>query len=104
MPQDKSTMNATSCRKVKNELLDRRHPVSPGPWCPEAMNMRSWKNKLFLDAMPGRYTPLDSWIAEVVVLMMLGKTAPEALEEIAQAGSGPETDEQKLLLNAGPTT
>gem|GEM_PF-605175 len=27
--------------------------------------MRTWNNKLYLDAMPGRYAPLDNWIAEV---------------------------------------
>ncbi|POR04025.1 hypothetical protein AU468_04210 [Alkalispirochaeta sphaeroplastigenens] len=166
--------------------------------------MRNWNNKLFMDAMPGRYSPLDRWIAEiaenqidivvclasdgeirkkspayaalrekkqiltdqmrlpvgdrgvvlkelpiqdfaapaadetdqfwllatelarridegfrvfihcaagigrtgllaVAVLMMTGMGRKEALEEISRAGSGPETSEQKSLLEAGST-
>ena len=30
------------------------------------MNMRTWNEQLYLDAMPGRYTPLDNWITEVI--------------------------------------
>ena len=91
--------------------------------------MRTWNDKLYLDAMPGRRTPIDNWITEiahrltegfhvfvhcgagvgrsgtfaVAVLMMMGKTVEEATQEITQIRSWPETDEQKALLEAGPT-
>ncbi len=39
----------------------------------------------------------------VAVLMMMGKTVEDATQEITQVRSLPETEEQKALLEAGPT-